>query len=126
MMDPATASKLAAQTLTLLAAHTPWLAEKVGGAAVTQAVRETWELVKSKLTSSHEGKEALAGLESAPSSQAVESLQQPLVAALQSDADFAERLSRLVVMGSDNQVAAGDNIKQAKVSGSSDVNINIG
>jgi hypothetical protein len=57
---------------------------------------------------------------------AVESLKQPLLAALQSDPVFAAELSRLVIIGSDNQLAAGDNNKQAKVTGSSNVNINIG
>ena len=64
--------------------------------------------------------------ESAPSPEAaVESLQPPLLAALQSDPDFAEQLSRLVIVGSDNQITLGDNNKAAKVSGSTDVKINI-
>jgi hypothetical protein len=127
MTDPATISKLATEALAFLAPHTPWLADKLGGEALSQAVRETWDLVKHKLTSSQEGKEALHQLEAAPSPEAaVESLKPPLLAALQSDPDFAAQLSRLVIVGSDNQVAAGPGIKQAKVTGSSNVNISIG
>ena len=127
MTDPATISKLATEALAFLAPHAPWLADKLGGAALSQAVREAWDLVKSKLTSSQEGKEALHQLESAPSPEAAaESLKPPLLAALQSDPDFAAQLSRLVITGSDNQVAVGDNNKQAKVTGSSKVNISIG
>ena len=37
----------------------------------------------------------------------------------------ATQLSRLVVIGSENQIAAGDNNKQAKVTGSENVNISI-
>ena len=127
MSDPATILKLATGALAFLAPHTPWLADKLGGAAVSQAVRETWELVKRKLTSTKEGKEALDRLASASSPEvAVESLKSPLLAALQLDPDFAEQLSRLVIVGSDNQVALGDNNKQAKVTGSTDVKISIG
>jgi hypothetical protein len=127
MIDPATMSKLATEALALLAPHAPWLADKLGASAVSQAVRETWELVKRKLTSTQEGSRALDQLEFAPSREvAVESLKQPLLAALQSDPAFAAQLSRLVIIGSDNQLATGDNNKQAKVTGSSNVNINIG
>jgi hypothetical protein len=127
MTDVATISKLAMEALAFLAPHAPWLADKLGSAALSQAVRETWELVKRKLTSTQEGREALDQLESAPSPEvAVESLKPPLLAALQSDPAFAAQLSRLVIIGSDNQVAVGDNNQQAKVTGSSNVNINIG
>jgi hypothetical protein len=126
MMDPSALLHLANATLALLAPHTPWLLDKVGGATVTQAVRETWDLMKHKLSSTPEGQQALARAESESSPEAaVESLKPALVAALQSDKDFAEQLSRLVITGSDNQVAAGNNVKQAKVTGSSDVSINI-
>ena len=126
MIDPVQISKLTTEALAFLAPHVPWLADKLGGAALSQAVRETWELVKGKLTSTTEGKEALDRLESAPSPEAaVESLQPALLAALQSDPDFAAQLSHLVIAGSDNQLAVGDNNKQAKVTGSSNVNISI-
>jgi hypothetical protein len=127
MIDPATISKLATEALALLAPHTPWLADKLGASAVSQAVRETWELVKRKLTSTQEGSRALNQLQFTTSPEAaVESLKPSLLAALQSDPDFAAQLSRLVISGSDNQVSVGDNNQQAKVTGSSNVNIKIG
>jgi hypothetical protein len=44
----------------------------------------------------------------------------PLLTALESDQNFATQLPRLVLIGSENQIAAGDNNKQAKVIGSED------
>jgi len=115
------------EALAFLAPHAPWLADEFGTAALSQAVREAWDLVKRKLTSTQEGSDALNQLESASTSEvAVESLNPPLLAALQSDPAFAAQLSCLVIIGSDNQVAVGDNNQQAKVTGSSNVNINIG
>jgi hypothetical protein len=117
MIEPISAIALTHATIVFLTTHAPWLADKLGGATLTQAVRETWDLVRQKLTSTPEGNEALAKLASEPST-AAENLTAPLLAALQSDPAFAAQLSRLVISGSDNQVAIGDGNKQAKVTGS--------
>jgi hypothetical protein len=125
MIEPVNIAAIATATLTSLAHHAPWLADKVGGSAISQTVRETWDLVKHKLSSTAEGKEALAQVETG-TAPTIESLKAPLLAALESDQNFAPQLSRLVVIGSENQIAAGDNNKQAKVTGSENVNISIG
>jgi hypothetical protein len=124
MTDPITMPILANATVAFLAHHTPWLADKLGGAVLSQTVRETRETVKRKLSSTPEGEQALNHLVTQPSAPA-ETLTTPLLNALQSDPDFAAQLSRLIVTGSDNQIAQGDHIKQAKVTGSSVVSINI-
>jgi hypothetical protein len=125
MIEPVSIAAIATATLTSLAHHAPWLADKIGGTAISQAVRETWDLVKHKLSSTTEGKEAVAQVETG-TAPTIESLKAPLLAALESDQNFATQLSRLVVIGSENQIAAGDNNKQAKVTGSENVNISIG
>jgi hypothetical protein len=140
MIDPLSLTALASATLTFLAHHSPWLADKVGAPLLSQAVRETWNLVKKKLTSTHEGNEVLNRLQAEPSSQpsptALESLKATLLDSLHSDPDFATQLSRLVVtnsdnqvtigaIGSDNQITIGTNNKEAKVTGSTDVSITI-
>ena len=128
MIDPTQITHLAHETLAFLAQHSPWaeqLAEKAGAAAIPLAVKETWELVKSRLSATPEGAEALTQLASTPTPQAAEPLKQPLLAALQADPAFARQLSRLVLTGSGNLVAQGDNNKQAKVDNSQDIHISI-
>jgi hypothetical protein len=130
MTDPVSLSILAHATIAFLAQHSPWIADKVGGAAVTQAVRETWDTVKHKLSSTPEGSTAIARLEAQTVSQpadpaTLKGLEPQLVKALESDPDFAAKLRSLVITGSDNQVAQGDNNKQAKVDNSADVKIKI-
>jgi len=124
MIEPVSITAIAGAALAFLAHHAPWLADKAGGAAVSQAVRETWDLVKHKLSSTTEGQEALKQVESG-ASPATESLKGPLVSALESDQDFATQLSRLVVSGSGNQITVSGNNKLANVVGSSDVKISI-
>ena len=128
MTDPVSISILAHATIAFLAQHSPWIADKVGGAAVSQVVRETWDAVKHKLSSTPDGSAAIKLLESQPSAQpepaALKSLEPQLITALTSDADFAAKLRNLVI-SSGNQVAQGDNNKQAKVDNSTDVKIKI-
>ena len=53
------------QAVALFQQHQPWIADKVGGAAVTQAVRELWDRVKGKL-----GSDAASKVEQAPDNPA--------------------------------------------------------
>ena len=66
MRDP---GRVAAGAIEIFRHHAPWLAEKLGAAALTQAVKEAWEQVKQRLSSSG-GQEAIGKVESEPETDA--------------------------------------------------------
>jgi len=117
MIDPMNHAALADAVIAFLAQHTPWLADKLAGAALAQPVREAWELVKRKLSSTAKGKQAVDRLAEGEAPHS-EEFRSALLPAIESDPDFAARLRQLVVEGSGNQIAIGDNIKQGNISGS--------
>jgi hypothetical protein len=116
---------LVQQAVALFQHHQPWLAEKLGGAAVTQAVKELWERAKAKL-----GGEAAEKVEQHPDDATQwELLKAKLLLALNEDKAFAENVRELVEQsgGSESagisQTAQGIGIKQAAVHSSEGVYI---
>lgn len=113
-------------TIDYLALHTPWMAEKAGGAVIAQPVHEAWTWIKSKLQTSADGEKVVDQLASSPASaEQIEALGKLLLETLQSDPVFAKELTSLVAKGSDVQIISGDNNKAAKVLNSTDVSISI-
>lgn len=110
--------------LEAMAAHADWIADKAGGAVVTQGVKEGWEAIKRKLSSTAEGSKAIAAVE-ATGGAAVEGLRKPLEAALASDPEFAGRLAGIILGPAYSQSAVGDDNVQNQVVGSSGVSISI-
>jgi hypothetical protein len=100
--------------------HHPWIIDKVGGALVTQPVRELWELVKAKL-----GRTATDKIESQPDDSAQWDLfKGRLLVALDEDPAFQEKI-RSLAESMISQQASGSSIQQVAVNKSENVNISI-
>jgi hypothetical protein len=101
--------------------HQPWLAEKFGGAVVTQTIRELWEQTKAKL-----GAGATAKVEAEPDDSVQWGvLKGKLLEALDQDEDFRSKVEKLTNSAATVQQAIGDGNKIVSVSGSQDVKINV-
>jgi len=100
--------------------HHPWIIDKVGGALVSQPVKELWELVKKKL-----GHATTAKVE-AQSDDATEweLFKARLLVALDEDPEFQEKLHGLAERVISQQ-ATGSDIQQVAVSNSKKVNISV-
>jgi hypothetical protein len=116
---------IAGKAIAILHQHQPWLADKVGAAAITQTVKELWEKVKGKL-----GNDATQKAVEKPDDDAQWAiLQARLLLALDSDKEFADKVHDLVTKGESedgggiSQNATGIGNKQAAVKGSTGVNI---
>ncbi|MBV8895175.1 MAG: hypothetical protein JO051_01590 [Acidobacteriaceae bacterium] len=113
---------LAHDAVTAFQHHQPWLGDKLGGAVITQTIRELWEQTKAKL-----GAAATAKVEAKPDDAVQwEVLKGRLLDALDQDEAFRSKvqqeLSKSVALV---QQAIGDNNKQISVAGSQDVKINV-
>src|SRR6266702_337083 len=115
------------QAIALLHQHQPWIVDKAGGATVTQAVRELWDQVKSKL-----GGEAVQKVEQKPDDAAQwELFQARLLLAIDQDQAFAEKVHELLMKsggeepGGISQRAQGNANKQVAVKGSQSVNVRV-
>jgi hypothetical protein len=101
--------------------HQPWLAEKLGGAVVTQTIRELWEQTKAKL-----GPAAMAKVEAKPNDAVQwELLKGKLLEALDQDEAFRSTVQELTKSTATVQQAIGIGHKQVSVTGSKDVKINL-
>jgi len=100
----------------------PWLAEKLGGAVITQAIRELWEQAKAKL-----GPATIAKVEAKPDDP-VEwmVLKGKLLEALKDDEAFRSKVQELTKPAGTVQQAVGVRHKQVSVTGSQDVKIIVG
>ena len=126
MMDLGLASLAAHATVVWVTAHADWVADKAGGAVVSQSVKDGWEAIKRKLSGTTEGSKAVAAVETmGDSAEAVEGLRKPLEAALASDPEFAGRLARIILGPAYSQSAVGNDNIQNQVIGSSGVSISI-
>jgi hypothetical protein len=100
--------------------HHPWIIDKVGGALVSQPVRELWELVKKKL-----GHAATDKIETQPEDTAQwDLLKARLLVALDEDPAFQEKLHALAERAISQQ-ATGSDIQQVAVNNSKKVNISM-
>lgn len=118
-------SDVALSATLLLQQHTPWLADKVTGAVLTQAVKELWEQVKTKL-----GQGATQKVEAQPNdSTQWEIFRAKLLTALDEDKEFYSRIKALVQRERDtagiSQTATGNNNKQVLVENSQNVRTRI-
>ena len=106
--------------ITTFQQHHPWIIDKVGGALVSQPVKELWELVKKKL-----GHAATAKIE-AQSDDATQwdLYKAKLLVALDEDPAFQEKLHGLAERMISQQ-ATGNDIQQVAVSNSKKVNISV-
>jgi hypothetical protein len=112
---------LAHDAVTAFQHHQPWLAEKLGGAVVTQTIRELWEQTKTKL-----GAAATAKVEAkADDSVQWEVLEGKLLEALDQDEAFRSKVQELNRSAATVQQAVGDGNKQVSVAGSRDVKISL-
>jgi hypothetical protein len=101
----------------------PWLADKLGGALVTQSIKELWEQTKGKL-----GGAATAKVESQPNDAGQwDVLKAKLLLALDEDEVFREKVQALSQAASltSVQVAQGDGNKQVSVAGSQNVRVDM-
>lgn len=115
MIDP---TALATGAIEIFRHHAPWLAEKLGAAAATQAVKEAWEQVKKRL-SSPGGQETIGKVESEPETDRNwEMLRLQLAEAMEKDTAFREQLAGLVESQPVRQEIHGDYGKQAAITGS--------
>jgi len=112
---------LAHAAVTAFQHHQPWLAEKLGGAVVTQTIRELWEQTKAKL-----GAPATARVEAKPDDTVQwEVLKGKLIEALDQDEAFHSKVQALIRSAATVQQAEGIGINQVSVSGSKRVKINV-
>ncbi len=112
---------LAHDAVTAFQQHQPWLAEKLGGAVVTQTIRELWEQTKAKL-----GAAATVKVEAKPDDSVQwEVLKGKLLEALDHDEGFSSKVRELIRSAATVQQAQGIGINQVSVSGSQDVKINV-
>jgi hypothetical protein len=106
--------------ITAFQQHHPWIIDKVGGALVSQPVKELWELVKRKL-----GHAVTDKIEAQPEDPAQwELLKTRLLVALDEDPEFQEKLHGLAERVISQQ-ATGSDIQQVAVSNSKKVNISV-
>lgn len=100
--------------------HHPWIIDKVGGALVSQPVKELWELVKRKV-----GHATTNKIEAQPHDPAQwELLKARLLVALDEDPEFQERLHGMAERVISQQ-ATGNDIQQVAVGNSKKVNISV-
>jgi hypothetical protein len=101
--------------------HQPWLTEKLGGAVVTQTIRELWEQTKAKL-----GPAAMAKVEAKPNDALQwELLKGKLLEAFDLDDAFRSTVQELTKSAATVQQAVGSGNTQVSVAGSQDVKINL-
>jgi hypothetical protein len=106
--------------ITAFQQHHPWIIDKVGGALVSQPVKELWEQVKKKL-----GHTAIEKIEAQPDDAAQwELFKARLLVALDEDPVFQEKLHGLAERVISQQ-ATGNDIQQVAVSNSKKVNISV-
>jgi len=107
--------------VTALQQHQPWLADKAGGAIMMQGVRELWEQIKEKL-----GRGTTENIERHPDDDGCwEVLRADLLAALERNAEFREKMRSLAQNLDISQNATGDNNTQVAVKDSRGVKISI-
>jgi hypothetical protein len=105
--------------------YQPWI-EKVGGALVSQGLKELWEQIKAKL-----GHSATDKIETKPDDAGQwEILKAKLLVALDEDPAFLEKIRELAArsekeVASISQQATGDNTKQVAVNKSQNVKISV-
>ena len=117
-------SVMAQAVIHLFQQNQPWLEDKFGAALITQSIRELWEQTKGKL-----GAGATAKVESQPDDAGQwEVLKAKLLLALDEDEGFREKVQALSQAATVTSVqqAVGDGNKQALVTGSRDVTVDIG
>jgi hypothetical protein len=106
--------------ITLFQQHHPWIIDKVGGALVSQPVKELWELVKKNL-----GHATTAKIEAQPAdAEQWDLFKASLLVALGEDHKFQEKLHGLAERVISQQ-ATGSDIQQVAVSNSKKVNISV-
>lgn len=106
---------LAGAALELWRQHGPWLGEKLAGAAVGLAAKETWELLRTKLITPG-GQEAVQKVEAQPEiDRHWDTLKNHLLDSLEQDAAFREKLTGLVPESSIQQFIQGSGNKQAGI-----------
>ena len=111
-------NSLAISALDLFRDHSPWLAEKLGAAVVSQTVKEAWDRLKTKLAS-HGGQEAVSKVESAPEKDRNwDMLRNHLLDVLEEDSAFRDRLQSVVSTQPVQQNIQGSGNKQAAIIGS--------
>jgi hypothetical protein len=116
---------LANNAIDILRQHAPWLAGRAGAAVLTQAVKELWELVKSKL-SSPGGEELIQKVESDPAKDRNwDTLKNHLLDAFEADPSFRQKVAGLVAQAPLQQIATGSGNKQANIVGSPGARIEI-
>ena len=118
-------SVMVTSTVELLRQHSPWLTDKLGGAVATQAVKEIWDQIKTKL-----GSTAVQKVETQPDDSAQwEIFKAKLLLALDEDDAFREQIATLVKPEGDaggiSQTATGNENKQVGVKDSHDVRIQV-
>src|SRR4051812_25923575 len=88
--------------VTLFQQHQPWIGDKVGGALITQSLKELWEQVKTKL-----GSTATEKIETKPDDVGQwEVFKAKLLAALDEDPAFRERMRELTTQSGQEVTAA--------------------
>jgi putative protein kinase ArgK-like GTPase of G3E family len=106
-------ASLANTAIELFRQHAPWVAEKLGAAAASHAVKEIWEQLKKKL-SSPGGQEAIQKVESEPNKDRNwDTMKNHLLDLLEQDSAFREQLAALVKNSAVQQTATGTDITQA-------------
>jgi hypothetical protein len=114
---------MAQAAIHLFQQNQPWLEDKLGGAVVTQGIKELWEQAKAKL-----GAAATAKVESKPDDTTQwEVLKAKLLVALDEDEVFREKMQALSQGAAFTvlQQAIGDGNKQVSVTGSQNVRVDV-
>jgi hypothetical protein len=113
--------------VTLFQQHQPWIGDKVGGALITQSLKELWEQAKAKL-----GSAATEKIEAKPDDAGQwEVFKAKLLVALDDDPAFREKMCELTaqsqqeVTAAISQRASGPNNTQVAVDHSQVVNIRV-
>lgn len=111
----------------MLQQHEPWVGDKLGGALVTQSLKELWDQVKTKL-----GSAATEKIETQPDDMGRwEVFKAKLLVALDEDPAFRQKVCDLTEKSKEeaeaaiSQTASGTDIRQVAVHRSQGVNISI-